>query len=179
MFPLGIAARKGPQGREASLRHTKSRSRPTWRIPREFLLRMGVGRAGFGSSAGNVAGRLRAGTKRAVGRCRRTHVAVDPAVLRSAKAHGRAHAGNLDDRRRRGDDQLPGGAVRPPGWSTASLAYFRRRRDPRPPRRGQYSHAARADPAGRPVQPARGHRRDRHQRSRPRPISGSRATPHG
>jgi len=40
MFPLGIAARKGPQGREASLRHTKSRSRRTWRIPREFLLRM-------------------------------------------------------------------------------------------------------------------------------------------
>jgi len=61
MFPLGIAARKGPQGREASLRHTKSRSRPTWRIPREFLLRMGVGRAGFESSAGNAAGRFHGG----------------------------------------------------------------------------------------------------------------------
>jgi len=61
MFPLGIAARKGPQGREASLRHTKSQVAPDLENPARILIAMGVGRAGFESSAGNAAGRFHGG----------------------------------------------------------------------------------------------------------------------
>ena len=57
MFPLGIAAEKRLRGREASLRHKRSGSRQTWNAGREPLLRQGVGKAGFGSSAVIDAGR--------------------------------------------------------------------------------------------------------------------------